>query len=288
MSLKHLLFIGAYALASTNAAVNFYGSERPDGDYVTCEVPDVSDDEVSAALGMLYFPSEIVPGSNDLQFNETLICGDLASLTVEFVCYDFGGDSTCVPTHDNTDTDADTDADSDADAGVDADSDTDESNTDAVSRRSLAHLEKRAGAACNEWSSECRNQYQSTTGGCASGYQKELYEVQGFSADVWCTKACTDEEEKVCQDQKCPKSKQDCDKYGSFNACIEALTKCAGSPVTMSEDYCKVKYFSPYFENLCRDKGHACVTYQNGACTLNATDYREFVDEVNNLLLSSL
>ena len=81
MSLKRLLLIGAYALASTNAAVNFYGAERPDGDYITCEVEGASDEDVSAALGMFYFSGEIVPDSNDLQFNETLGCGDPASIT---------------------------------------------------------------------------------------------------------------------------------------------------------------------------------------------------------------
>lgn len=66
MSLKHLLLMGACVIANTNAAVNFYGAERPGGDYVTCEVLDVSDEDVSAALGMFYFSGGIVPDSNDL------------------------------------------------------------------------------------------------------------------------------------------------------------------------------------------------------------------------------
>lgn len=96
---------------------------------------------VSAALGMFYFPSEIVPDSNELQLEEQLVCGDLDSVTAEFACDDLGGDATCVPTRSaNADTGT-------AGAGSDAT----EENAEAVSERSLVSLEKCAGAACNKW-----------------------------------------------------------------------------------------------------------------------------------------
>jgi hypothetical protein len=100
MLLQHLLFVCACTIASTRAAVKFYGSDRPEGDYVTCEVANATDEDVSAGLGMLYFPGEIVPESNDLQFaDEPLVCGDFASVAVEFACSDLGGDAICVPIH---------------------------------------------------------------------------------------------------------------------------------------------------------------------------------------------
>jgi hypothetical protein len=275
MPLKHLLLISAYVLASTNAAVNFYGSERPNGDYVTCEVPDAPDEEVSAALGMLYFPSEVVPESNDLQFNETLVCGDLASIVVEFACYDLGGESTCIPTHAAADPDSDS-ADEETDT-ADAESDTADEETDAVSRRSLTRFEKRAAAECDPYTLKCKNQYQSTTGWCASDYTAETYNVKGYQPDVWCSKPCTDEEIEVCDSQKCGKGKEQCEKFGDSNDCVQGLTKCAGSPVKMPENLCTTKYMPKGFGIFCKNKDPACLAYEDGACTLSAEQYAAYL-----------
>lgn len=268
MSLKHLLFVGAYVVASAHAAVNFYGSERPDGDYVTCEVPDVSDEDVSAALGILYFPGEVVLDSNDLQFEEPLFCGDLASVAVDFACYDLGGESDCIPAQ--------------PDGNADADSDGTETNADdKISERSLAHLEKRAGAACDPCTLECKNQYRSTTAFCASDYEKETVPVQGTTGDIWCVKACTDEEAKVCQNQECPKGKEQCEKFGYSNDCAKALAKCTGLPVKMPEAVCTTKYMARLFDNFCKNKDPACVAYADGTCTLNAVQANAFVEELS-------
>ena len=226
---------------------------------------------------MFYFSGEIVPDSNDLQFNETLVCGDLASVTVEFACYDLDGETDCIPAQ----TDADADADSDS---ADADSDTTEENEDAVSKRSLEHLEKRAGATCNEWTLACSNSYQSTTGYCASGYTFKASEVGGQTADIWCAKPCTAEEKKVCQDQKCPKGKQQCEKFGYSRDCVDALAICAGSPVKMPEDVCTTKYFPGGFEKFCNKKNPPCLGYEDGACTLSASQFKAFEGHMMGVL----
>jgi hypothetical protein len=271
MLLHYRLFVSAYAVATTNAAVKIYGSERPKGDYVTCEVPDVTDDEVSAALGMFYFPGEIVQDSTDLQFNETLVCGDFASIATEFACYDLGGESICVPTHpDQTETDAEEET-TDKDSGK-------------VSERSPVHLDKRAGGTCNEWTLECKNQHQSTTGWCASDYTAEYFEVKGHTTDVWCSKPCTEEEVKVCQDQKCPKGKDYCERFGYVSDCAKALTTCVGSPVKMPEKSCTTKYMSGFFESWCKNKEPACVAYENGSCQLNAKQYKAFEEYLSEAL----
>lgn len=284
MPLKHLLFISAYVLASTTAAVNFYGSGCPDGDYVTCEVPDASDEEVSAALGMFYFSSEIVPESNDLQLDEPLVCGDLASAVVEFVCNDMGGDSTCIPTQPDTDSDS-TGAGADTtNTGSGATGD----EAEAVSERSLAHLDKRAGAVCEGLTSLCKNQYQSTTGTCADGYEETDYEAEGQDAETWCRKPCTDEEKQVCKDQRCsPQSKKQCDSSGDPRYCADALALCAGSPVKMAEAVCDTKYMSQLFNKFCGDGDRVgagvevCVSYDADACTLNDNQYKAFGAELD-------
>lgn len=250
----------SYIFAGTNAAVTFYGSERPNGDYVTCEVPDFCDEYVSAALGMFYFPSEIVPESNDLQFEDQLVCGDLASVTAESVCHGLGGQSTCVPTH-PAETPEEYIAKKDA---------------HAVSKRSLTRLAKRAKATCNEYTFRCTNQNQSTTGWCASGYAKEVHSVQGYTADIWCTKRCTDDEGKACKDQEGLKAKQKCEQNGASEDCATALLLFRGSAIKMPEEACVARNLAYFFELYCQDKSPACLAYENGACTLNVGQYDAF------------
>jgi hypothetical protein len=282
MLFQNHLIISAYAIATTNAAVKFYGSERPEGDYVTCTVTNVTDDYVSAGLGMLYFPGEVVPESTDLQFDEPLVCGDFASVAVEFACSDLGGNATCITTH--TAEDAEDGADVEDDTVTEDDTatkdDTAEKDADTVSKRSPTQLEKRSGAACNQWTSQCRNEYQSTSGWCGSGYKTEYYDVKGYSTDIWCTKPCTDEEVEVCQGQVCTKGKAYCEKGGYADDCAKALATCPGSPVKMPEDYCTAKYMTPSFYEFCDGRKPACVVYKDGVCTLNADHYAAFVKKL--------
>lgn len=262
MLLKTALFISACTIATTTAAVKFYGSERPDGDYVTCEVPDVSDEDVSSALSIFYFSGEVVPDSTDLKFDEKLICGDFSSVAVEFACHDLGGESICIPTETEQDDD-------------DAADDTD---TEKVSRRSLTPLTKRAGAACDEYTLECKNQYQSASGACSGDYTKETFELSGYTPDTWCTKPCTKEEKKVCDDQVCGKGKEQCEKFGYVNDCAKAMVKCAGSPVKMPEKSCTTKYLAPGFGKYCTKKKKTCVAYEEGSCQLDADAYKAYAD----------
>jgi len=252
MMLQLLLLVSVYIVARTNAAVNFYGPERPYGDYVSCEVPDVSDDDVSAAL----------------------VCGDLASVTAEFACNDLGGDSTCVPTH-SADTDSGT-------AGADSDATGEDAR--AGSKRSLMSLKKRAEAACDEWTLECKNQYQSTTGWCESDYTAQYYDVQGYAKDVWCVKPCTDKEIKACSNQACPKAKKQCEESGLLRDCGDALTKCAGSPVKVPENSCNIKWLPRNFAQWCAKKNPACMEYKNGACTLNGGQYKAYEEKAKQIL----
>ena len=269
MLLQHLLFVCACTIASTHAAVKFYGSERPEGDYVTCEVANATDEDVSAGLGMLYFPGEIVPESNDLQFaDEPLVCGDFASVAVEFACSDLGGDAICVPTHT-------------ADEAEEDPAGSDDKSAEAVEERSLPHLEKRAAASCNQWTLVCTNEYQSTAGGCASDYTKRYYDVEGSTSDVWCTKPCTKDERAACESKECTKGKAKCEKFGHEHDCAKGLTKCAGFPVKMPESSCTTKYMSRAFTNICKKEGPACVVYEDGACTLDAGRWKTFTDYVD-------
>ena len=261
MLLRTVLFVSAYTIATTVAAVNFYGSERPDGDYVTCEVPDVSDEDVSSALSIFYFPGEVVPDSTDLKFDEELFCGDFASVAVEFACHDLGGEATCVPTESEGDDDA-----------------ADDTDMEKVSQRSLTRLTKRSGAECDPYTLECKNQYQSTSASCSGDYKAETFEVSGNLPDTWCTKPCTKEEKKVCEDQVCGKGKEQCEKFGYVNDCAKALVKCAGSPVKMPEKSCTTKYLAPGFGNYCTKTKKTCVAYEEGSCQLDAAAYKAYAD----------
>jgi hypothetical protein len=262
--LVNLLLASACSVTSAYAAVNFYGSQRPSGDYVTCSVANVTDDIVSAALST-HFTGEIVANSTDLEFfDEELVCGDFASVAVEFVCHDLGGNSTCIPSHNDTNSDT---------------------NSTATSKRSASLLQKRAsGAQCNEFTLECRNQYQSTTGYCPSDYNKETFAVQGYLSDVWCTKPCTADEEKTCTDQECGKARADCDKTVSEHYCTSALVKCKGTAVKLRESLCIPQLLGSAFRVYCKSEKLAGVEYKDGACTLIAADWDGYVKDIEESL----
>jgi hypothetical protein len=261
MPLQHILFVCAYAIATTNAAVNFYGSDRPDGDYVTCEVTNATDEDVSAALSSFYFPGEVVPDSTDLQFDEELVCGDFASVAVEFACHDLDGESTCISTHTEEDSEPATEAD-----------------TEELVGRSVKQLTKRAGATCDEFTLRCKNTYPSSSGFCPSDYTLEAFQVSGYPAETWCTKPCTDEEKLGCQDKRCPDSKERCEKNDYVHDCARALTYCAGSPIKMPERSCTLKYVAAYFGAYCESVGAKGLTYEEDSCRLNATAYQDYLD----------
>lgn len=239
--------------------MKFYGSERPDGDYVTCEVTEATDEDVSAALSIFYFPGEVVPDSTDLQFDDgPLVCGNFASIAVEFACHDLRGESTCVTEQPETDADAN-----------------DEEDAEVVSERST--LSRRAEAACDGYTLQCKNQYQSASGACASDYKSESFEVAGNIPDIWCTKPCTEEEKQVCKDKKCPKSKKSCEKSGYVDDCAKAVIKCSGSPVKMPEKSCTTNYMTPGFTKFCTKKKKQCVVYKEGLCELDIDMYTAYV-----------
>jgi hypothetical protein len=282
MLLQHLLFVSAYAIATTNAVVKFYGSERPDGDYVTCEVPDVADEDVYRALA-IYFPAEAVEDEMALEFEEPLMCGDLYSITVEFACHDLGGNSTCIPTDPATDTDTDTDSENDAKDDPDADDETTNTDPEAISERSLTHLSKRTGFHCNEWTGQCQNQYESPSTRCPSGYDKEILEIGGYVPQVWCKKPCTKEERKECKKQGCAGPNGDCEKTGDRRKCTQALQRCVGLPVKTDEEMCTslqkvTKYGSGFVKVMCKDDGTQCFSYSDGACTMNEEKWKAYMD----------
>ena len=129
---------------------------------------------------------------------------------------------------------------------------------------------------CEGLTSLCKNQYQSTTGWCASGYTKEVYSVQGYTADFWCTKRCTDDERKACKDQEGLKAKQKCEQTGASEYCAAALLLFRGSAIKMPEEACNTGNLPFFFERFCQGKEPACLTYENGACTLNVGQYDAF------------
>ncbi|KAL4959543.1 uncharacterized protein BDV14DRAFT_205618 [Aspergillus stella-maris] len=123
----------------TNAAVTFYGAQGRSSDHVECSIGNgnaTSDKALATVFATVYKGGGAVTNTTIFRFDDADI----------FACIDFNATSTCVP--------GGTDSEATLERG-----------------RSAANLKKRVDSpiTCNEWSGECRNQYQ-PQGTCASGY----------------------------------------------------------------------------------------------------------------------
>lgn len=266
MLLRQTILAGICLSSTVQAAVKIYGSLRSGGDYVTCQSKTIKDYDISSALA-IFFPGEIIDGSNDLAFREPLACGDEASHIAEFVCQQLHDDmkATCIPKKHCI-------------LGIIC-----LSPPQAKKRSIPSNKSKRDGQAkCNEWTNECRNEYQSTSAFCPSGYRKEVFDVGGGNtADVWCSKPCTPAERATCRDKSCTNPKSKCE-GGDSRYCTEALFHCYGSSapsIKMSRNQCSVNHLQ-HFGQDCKLTGFTCLKYVDGRCEIIAQDFERYVKHI--------
>jgi hypothetical protein len=285
MFYRNIIFTGIALAATAQAAVNFYGPDRDQGDYVTCQFKDVPDEDTSAFLE-LFYPAQMINGSNDFAFEEPLTCAHLLSHDIQATCQDAAGDTTCIPFRKKICLDLfgrptlclslpsakrsvlHPSIGRRSTAPVKKP----DSELESDKRRSVGHaLERRDGAKCNGFSNECRNEYQSTSGYCSPGYIDQAYEVQGSTGDVWCAKECTAEEEATCHIQACTSSKQDCETNHSANSCRKALLNCHSKRVKMDQSLCNLANLGLYGD-ISRVLNLKGVMYKDGYCNVIEAD----------------
>lgn len=247
-SFHQIFLLSSYTAAVANAAVLAYGTDGLTGDYVSCDIKNATDTEVAAYLSLLY-PDQVTEDSNDLLFDTVMTCGDSISREFAFSCNDVGGSSLCTSAADGSD----------------------------VTKRNEPALAKRA-VKCDIYTGRCTDEYQSGTAGCASGYFREAFQHSGGAIDVWCTKACSDEETSNCTTIKCKELKTPCEQTASDKDCVAALIECKGTPVKTTETFCSLDGLpdSTEFAAFCRQKILKCVEYKDGQCTLLLNDFNDY------------
>lgn len=198
-----------------------------------------------------------------------LSCGDEASLSIEFNCNDLGAHSICIPKN------------STATA----------SRVRRVRRSSPSNSKRDGGAKCDSYSGQCRNQYQSSSGYCSDGYEKEHFGVSGYTQDTWCVKPCTEKEASACHTSVCNRVRPQCEgRYTSSDTCMEALVECRGNPVKVKQEWCKPEFFGFYggsifggtFDDFCKQQKSNCLEYANGACRLDKPSWDNYVAMARN------
>lgn len=102
-----------------------------------------------------FYPSQAVDNSTQFEFDEAIACGDDATKSFAFTCDDLGGNSTCIPASEATE----------------------------IANRNTVPFSKR-GVECDKYNGLCRDQYQSQSSFCASGYYRESFEVRGYTTDI--------------------------------------------------------------------------------------------------------
>lgn len=203
------------------------------------------------------YPGQVMQNSTNFQFNNPIVCGDEATLSVGFNCNDLGANSTCIPSLRTT------------------------------KRFQQSPPTKRdGGVQCDQYNGQCRNQYQSTTSFCSSGYKKEAFHVSGYTADILCTKPCTEKEAQSCRNTVCTRSRGICERPGNgLRICIEALIECRdGVPIKMDESQCMTKWLKngndEGFPAFCKGRESPCLEYKDGACRLDAFAWEDYVKEL--------
>jgi hypothetical protein len=291
MLYQNIIFIGIAFSTTIQAAVTFYGSSLDKGDYVTCQFKEVADEYVSAYLD-LFYPGQIVDGSNDFAFEEPMTCGYGLSHNVQKTCQDMGGSATCIPVQEKICLNIFSNpilclSKPSAKRSIlhqpigrqlKAPIEKPDSELELDKRRSVGHaLERRDGAKCNEWTFQCRNEYQSMSSYCSSGYILEEFPVKGTTGDIWCSKACTEEEQVACKSQACTVAARYCETDKGKEACHKALLDCPSYQIKMDQSICSLESlgnFGKTFENL-KLKG---LTFKDGYCSLSKADLEKVRD----------
>ncbi|KAJ5910171.1 hypothetical protein N7504_004814 [Penicillium tannophilum] len=191
-----------------------------------------------------------------------LSCADPTSRTIAFNCDDLAGNATCFENgHDTSAT---------------------------TSRRSQSLKARDRGPRCDEYTGQCRNEYQSTSGFCTGDYKREAYIVKGYSSDIRCSKPCTQEEKSTCLKARCTAARRKCGERGSsLSTCIDALVECRdGDPVKMDASRCKADYITGgLFKLWCDDEGVNSPRYENGACSIDESTWEKYSSWVTLLAL---
>ncbi|KAL4794808.1 hypothetical protein BDV19DRAFT_389944 [Aspergillus venezuelensis] len=252
----HLVFLPFLCLAATSkAALSFYGSEGPSSDHVTCTTNNATVDNALVGLLATYYPGEAVTNASRFRFPVPMICGEDLPLSIALNCQDYNATASCIPGNMTT------------------------PNTAKRHLPTSKPLMKRAEAKCDQYTGECRNEYQSTTGFCSSGYKKQVYNVPGYTADIWCSKLCTTEEFRRCPNVVCQKYQPRCEQNPTKFTCENALIMCKGSPVKTPQELCSATAF-PNQRDLVRFcQGRQCFEYEDGRCTLDAKLWSEYQDQ---------
>jgi hypothetical protein len=299
MLYQNIIFTG-FALSTTvQAAVNFYGPDRDQGDYVTCQFKDVPDEDVSAFPDFFY-PAQIIDGSNDFAFEKPVECSKGALHDAEEACQDAGGDTTCIPFRKKIC------------LGVfgasvlclsqpsakrsvlhrsigrqsTAPVKKSDSELESDERRSVGYaLERRDGAKCDRYTFAFRNEYQSTSGYCSSGYTVETFEVQGSTGDTWCSKPCTDQEVTKCKTKACVLAKEDCETNKGTTSCEKALLECASHQIKMDQSICNLDHLGSYGME-CTRSGRKGVTYKDGHSSLIIADRDAYFKGIQSIVFS--
>jgi hypothetical protein len=298
MLYQNIIFTGFALTTTVQAAVNFYGPDRDQGDYVTCQFKDFLDEDVSAFLE-LFYPAQMIDDSNDFVFEEPLTCAHLLSHDIQATCQDAGGNTTCIPFRKKICLDL---------SGrptlclslpsakrsvlhrsigrrTTAPVKKPDSELEYNRRRSVGHaLERRDGAKCNDFSNECRNEYQSTNGYCKSGYIHQTFDVDGSTGDVWRSKECTAEEEATCDSQAYTSAKQDCETNNNVNSCRKALLNCHSNQVKIDQSLCNLGNLG-FYGDVCKSLELKGVMYKDGYCSIIEADdikVRAYITEHSN------
>jgi hypothetical protein len=154
-------------LNHNTGVVDFYSSKYPKAAYVIYQVVGVADADLPGVL-QIFYPGQIIEGSNDLTFQEEVACDESeVSREVEFICQHLSGNSTCFPEEDGVCI---------GPLCIDLD----------LSKRSAEKhlLETATGLSCDLWTNKCKSQYQSQSGSCTGDYQYRYYDVPGYQFGV--------------------------------------------------------------------------------------------------------
>jgi hypothetical protein len=276
------IILTGFALSTTvQAAINFYGPDRDNGDYVSCQFKDVLDEHVSVFLEFFY-PEQIIDGSNDFAFDEPVECDQGVLHDAQGTCLDSGGDATCIPKQNcllsllilcfSKRSAKRSVLHRSIGRQSTAPVEKRESGLEFDQHRSAGHtFERRDSAKCRVSSFECKNEYQSTSGRCSSGYTTTTFDVKGSTGDIWCSKPCTDEERTNCKSQACAVPRQDCEANNTVKSCRKAVFVCPAGPIKMDESICNLDTLG-ILGGICRSRKLKEVVYENGHCSIIAAD----------------
>ncbi|KAL4927629.1 uncharacterized protein BDV17DRAFT_266119 [Aspergillus undulatus] len=272
MLLQFFSLAAIYLAAMSNAAVTFYGSNN--GGYVSCEFPYARVDNAAPFYISLVYPGLDMAGQAALHFEtEEITCGNELDRSLQFECQVHHANSTCIP----------------SDTINSSPNSNSNSHPASVPRRSLlTPLVKQASAECDRYTGSCRNQYQSSTGDCASNYTTKYITAGDNAPEMWCTKPCTEEEQQSCRKNSCDDWRPQCEGQSTNRAlCVNSLLFCKGTPVSMQERWCAADPFTAVGKGLgayCERQGKECYKYSEGACTLS----REYVEEYQQVITDSV